>query len=540
MKSIEPNYPYGPAALLGRERGRTPAALLLLLALALALLPLARAAAQEGQNDFDRLERAAALIREGQLGRAEAELAAVLRRRPDDANALNFLGVIRASQKRPAEAEQLFLRALKRSPTLVGAYLNLGRLYLEGRNQERALWAFTEADKLAPGREEILFNVAAIHVGRREFERALAALEKIPRDALGVEDLRLILASYLGLRRNEQAVAVAAALKRPGALPPEDAAAFAALFAEHGLLDQAVGILEAARQSSPNSYLLLYGLGASYAQLRDWARAEEFLSAALAARPDDVAALGALARVARARGEMEKALSYLIRARKLAPASQEVLYDFGVTALHLKLILDALPAFEELQRRRPDHPPYIYMLAAARLHKGEKGMAETLLRRYVGLRPADAAGHYLLGVALNSLNRFAEARAAFERSLALGPNAEAEYMLGLISNNEGDSAGAVRWLERALKADPAHAAALGELGVAHARQNNYEAARASLERAVELNPKDLRAAHQLGLVYAKLGERERAGRMFALADELRKERRQQETVIMKLVEPPPQ
>jgi tetratricopeptide (TPR) repeat protein len=503
----------------------------------LALLLCAPVAAQ-GQNDYDRLERAAALIREGQLARAEAELGSILRWRPDDANALNFLGVVRAGQKRAREAEQLFLRALKASPALVGAYVNLGRLYLEGGNQERALWAFAEADKFAPGREEILFNLAAIHVERKDFERALDALGKIPRDALGVEDVRLILASYLGLGRNDEAVAIAASLKRPGALPPEEAANFAALFAAHGLLDEAIEILEAARANWPNSYPLLYNLGASYSQRKDWARAEEFLTAALAARPDDVPALRSLASVARARGETEKSLSLLIRARRLAPASDEVLYDFGLTALQMNLILDALPAFEELQRKRPDHPPYIYMLAAARLRKGEKGAAETLLRRYVALRPKDAAGHYLLGVALNSLSRFAEARAAFGESLALGPNPEAEYMLGLISNNEGDAAGAVRWLERALQAEPNHAAARSELGIAYFRQNNYEAARAALERAVELDQKDLRAVHQLGLVYAKLGDRERAARMNALADELRKERREQETVVLKLVEPP--
>ncbi|HJU56427.1 MAG TPA: tetratricopeptide repeat protein, partial [Pyrinomonadaceae bacterium] len=253
---------------------------LVLLQLSLFLSLCAPTPAQEDQNDYDRLERAAAFIREGQLARAEAELDTILRRRPDDANALNFLGVVRASQKRSAEAEKLFLRALKQSPALVGAYVNLGRLYLEGGNRERAFWAFTEADKLAPGREEIIFNLAAIHVERQEFERALDALGKIPRDALGVEDVRLMLTSYLGLRRNDEAVTLAAALKRPGALLPEEAANFAALYAAHGLLDQAIEILEAARQGAPNSYPLLYNLGASYSQRRDWARAEEFLTAA--------------------------------------------------------------------------------------------------------------------------------------------------------------------------------------------------------------------------------------------------------------------
>ena len=71
--------------------------------------------------------------------------------------------------------------------------------------------------------------------------------------------------------------------------------------------------------------MLLYQLGASYAQKKDWNHAEEFYAAALAVKPDSVATMRDLARVARARGELEKALAYLVRARKLAPDEPAVI-----------------------------------------------------------------------------------------------------------------------------------------------------------------------------------------------------------------------
>jgi Flp pilus assembly protein TadD len=83
-----------------------------------------------------------------------------------------------------------------------------------------------------------------------------------------------------------------------------------------------------------------------------------------------------------------------------------------------------------------------------------------------------------------------------------------------------------------------HAAAHAALGAAYREAGNYTEAREELERAVELDANDLRANYQLGLVYAKLGEKEAAKRMFAKADDLRTRQRNQESVILKLIELP--
>jgi tetratricopeptide (TPR) repeat protein len=505
-------------------------------AAAITCQPLSLAAFQNNAK-YDRLDRAAALIRQGQLARAEAELQAVLRQQSHDANALNLLGVIRAQQQRGVEAEQLFLRALSGSPKLVGAYLNLGQLYLDQRKPDRSLWAYTEAGKLAPDRADINYNIAAIYEKRREFKRSLDYLEKIPRSSLGAQEIQLITECYLSLGRANEALAASAPLRRSGALTPDEASTLASVFIKHNLPDQAIEILSA-RQQDPHSFVLLYQLGASYTQKREWSRAEEFYVAALAAKPDDVATLQELARVARIRGDLAKALSYLVQARKLAPDAPAVLYDFAIVAFSMNLILDALPVAERLYRQQPDNPAHVHLLAVSRFRHDEKAEAEKLLRRFIELRPKDALGYYLLGVTLFTVRRYAESRQSLEQSLAFGEKPDAEYLLGLIADLEGDRDSASRWLQSVLKSAPSHAAAQTLLGVVYAEQGKYSLARTTLERAVELNHKDLRAHYQLALVYVKLGNKDLAQKMFAVADQLRDEIRSEETIGFKLIEPP--
>ena len=62
-----------------------------------------------------RLAEAVNAITEDRLPRAEELLNSVLAALPIDADALNLLGVVRAKQDRPTEAERLFRRALARS-----------------------------------------------------------------------------------------------------------------------------------------------------------------------------------------------------------------------------------------------------------------------------------------------------------------------------------------------------------------------------------------------------------------------------------------
>jgi protein O-GlcNAc transferase len=150
----------------------------------------------------------------------------------------------------------------------------------------------------------------------------------------------------------------------------------------------------------------------------------------------------------------------------------------------------------------------------------------------------DASGFYLLGAALLRQEKVKEAQAALQRSLSLKADPDTEYLIGMSLEKAGNRAAAIDTFQRIVHSHPNHAAAHAALGAAYREMGNYAESRKALERAVELDAGDLRANYQLGLVYTKLGEKEAAKRMFDRADDLRSRQRNQESVILKLVDPP--
>src|SRR5690349_10784147 len=92
-----------------------------------------------GDINLSRLAEAVRAIDENQLSHAEETLNAVLATAPSDADALNLLGVVRAKQNRPAEAERLFRRALSSLPSHLGAHINLAELLLSNNKTTEAL-----------------------------------------------------------------------------------------------------------------------------------------------------------------------------------------------------------------------------------------------------------------------------------------------------------------------------------------------------------------------------------------------------------------
>ncbi len=112
--------PYGALSLL---------LLKMILALLLVLLAVSAAGAQTNTVQ-ERLENAAALIRDNRIVEAEQQLKTVLKVAPNEAAALNLLGTLRAQQGKLNEAEVLLTRATKIDPDFVAAHMNLAFLYV--------------------------------------------------------------------------------------------------------------------------------------------------------------------------------------------------------------------------------------------------------------------------------------------------------------------------------------------------------------------------------------------------------------------------
>ena len=143
------------------------------------------------------LGRAIEAHKAGLLVDAEQRYRQFLERRPNDPDALNFLGMLRCQVNDPAEAATLLKRSVEADPSNPHAWLNLGNVLVILRQDEEARAAFTKATELAPDLAMAWFNLG-VCLGRckQPLEAASAlhrALKIEPGHLRAYESLGLVL-----------------------------------------------------------------------------------------------------------------------------------------------------------------------------------------------------------------------------------------------------------------------------------------------------------------------------------------------------------
>ncbi len=172
------------------------------------------------------------------------------------------------------------------------------------------------------------------------------------------------------------------------------------------------------------------------------------------------------------------------------------LTDFGrklreaISAFHRGEFRSALPLFEELASRDiQSFEVHIYLARCYRLG----GNLKDALREYEAaavIYDGFSMLHLEHGWALLASSNFKAAAAAFERSLAIAPSADAEVGLATAARKMGGGARAIEALRRALALEPDNADSWNELGGLLLQREEVEPAIAAFERAVSLKPKD--------------------------------------------------
>jgi tetratricopeptide (TPR) repeat protein len=345
-----------------------------------------------------------------------------------------------------------------------------------------------------------------------------------------------------------------------------------------GNLDRAERELQTVLQSNPEEYRALNLLGIVRAQQRREPDAEELFKRALAIKPDFTSAhasLGMLyaqmskleeaivqlkealrldpnrtdastalsgvwraqAHAAIQQGDPEKALSLLIEARKVSPHDADVLFDFGMVALRMSLLPDAVKAFQETLDLRKDDASALYGLGRAQMGLDKYSEAHEAFARFVELHPQDASGHYALGMTLQALQRSEEARSEYSKSIELKPaQTECYFQLGVLDLDAGDPKSASKNFDRVLKQDPHHARALTGAGrVAFQAKDDNKAAE-FLQKAVAADVSLREAHYYLGLTYARLGRAEDSARELQTASQLESEDVEKHRTVFKIID----
>ncbi|PYX73214.1 MAG: hypothetical protein DMG78_09755 [Acidobacteria bacterium] len=220
------------------------------------------------------------------------------------------------------------------------------------------------------------------------------------------------------------------------------------------------------------------------------------------------------ARRALSDSDLEKALSLLIKARRVAPDDPDVQFEFGMVALRMSLLPDAVEAFQKTLKIREKDEKAVY------------GLAD------------DAAGHYALGLSLVALQNPQDARNEFEKSIALAPvQTESYFRLGLLDLDSKDFNSAERNLRHALDRDPKHAGALAALGRLRFEQKAYAEAVDYLQRAIASDDRLREAHYYLGLTYARLGHTQEANEQLQIATRLEHEDTEKQRTMLRILDP---
>jgi len=164
------------------------------------------------------LSEALAMQRQGRLREAEKIYLRVLKAAPNNFDALNLLGTVKAQLGHLGEAHRLISAAVKINPGVADAWTNLGQVLHGLKRDAEALECFDKARALAPDDVGILNHRANALFSLGRFDEALAGfrqvLARVPHHA---EALINSGSALLKLGFPEQAVAE---LDRAGAIAP--------------------------------------------------------------------------------------------------------------------------------------------------------------------------------------------------------------------------------------------------------------------------------------------------------------------------------
>lgn len=477
------------------------------------------------QSNSDHIQQAFEMMSAGDLVGAEQEARLALRDSATHSEGWAALGMIRARQKRYADATECFHTALRLDPRLADAHLGLGEVDELTGKAEQAREEFGSVLHTDPGNRDALFGLAQLESTTENFGTSLTAAEPILADLhRSSAGLLLLAKDYAGLKQKEQLAALMPSWNALPQVSASDSTAFSALLAKSGLDQQALAVLEKAKASGQVSVELALALANQYFSKGDLTQAFESYEAALSLKPNCVDCLRQLAKIAEQQKDPEKALAYLIKAKRQQPDDPEILFEFGKACLELDLFEDAVPALEKASRSQPDNDSYAYVLASAHVSKKEYDAAGKIFERLLQKHPRDPILNYAMGSLLFLEVKLEQAEPYLRKSVELNPDQSAAYYyLGLIAEGKGQDEQALATFRDVLRRDPNYAPAYEAMGRILLKEQKFPEAQQALEKAVLLNPSSVKAHYQLGILLGRTGKQEDAKKELAIVNELNAE-----------------
>jgi Flp pilus assembly protein TadD len=402
------------------------------------------------------LQHAVRLMDAGDWQKAEQTLQVVLRAHPNDADALNLLGVATVKQGRVDEAEAIFRKATKSNPSLPAAWLNLAQLYERRDDKEHGLQTLQEGLSHAPHDPRLLSETATLLADRGQFAEAVRRLQAVPSAARFSDYWELLGRVYLS---NSDFAKAEEALLR----------------ALHG---------------KPESVTLLRQLTGIALKRGDTARAWQYVARALRLAPNSPELLYEYAQVSLQNKLSSEAVLAMRKALLMEPDRPDFLFFLGDALLDTSDFHEALPYFRRYVELRPDDPRGHLSLGWALFLEKSFPEARQHLEETLRLDAKQADAWYHLGMIAYETNDSEKALEFLTHALEVDPgHARAHWGLGMVYSREGRYEKSRDEFEAAAHLDPDEPKVHYQLSQVYARLGESERARSELQLYQEAQKK---------------------------------------------------
>jgi len=443
-------------------------------------------------------EAAADLIRKEKWPEALKETEATLASEPENPHALFNHGLVLHQLKEDEQAIEYLKRAVAIDPKLYKAYYQLGVIYDDLGQYKEAVGFYEqalatgektpEAEK-AKGRLDVLRSIMEAGEKARE-AREMLEKEDIPGAIREMESLLLV-------KKDD----------------PKLLLSLATLYIRVGRLKDAAPLLERSLSLNPKDAATRFLLATVYEGLKEYAKAVE--------------AYEAVAAMERGTPRGEEASAHGRGARL------KLHFDLGKRLLERGDYEASLREMQAVLEIAPDDPVALFNIGTLYFRLNRPEEAEPPLRRAVSLAPDYIAAYLQLGLTLERLRKFTEAREAFEKVIEIqGDGREARIArarieslreietltahldkgIKLMGQEKWDEAR--REAEAVIAIDPKNYIAYYYMGIILDRSGIPDEARKAFEKVIEINPRFLRAYLSLGDLLFKEGEYDEAKKAY--------------------------
>jgi protein O-GlcNAc transferase len=314
-------------------------------------------------------------FRAGRLPATEALCRQILLKNPNDAAAIQMLGIMAHQSGNVAGAIELLTRATVLQPEFAAYHLNLGSMLASAGRGQEALAAFSRAIQLRPDLPEAHYNFAKALYENGQGDRVIEVLNR----AIAIRSEYAEAHNLLGLvHQSSRHLDDAASAYR-----------------------RAIGIKPGFSEAINNLVSVL--LAQSRAE-----DAVELLNQVLVSRPDFPEALTNLGGALHALGRFGEAVASYQRAIAARPEAPEAHINLGMALLELGRVDEAIASGQRAVGLAPGRADAWYHLGNAMRRAGQLDEAVAAYRKSIAIRPDFADAIANLGNALRDCGRLDE------------------------------------------------------------------------------------------------------------------------------------